>query len=250
MLGEVVATAVGAEHRHDPVAPATGGPAGNARLTAWVGLLLLAAFAVEGGTLLSLHGLLTVHLVVGAFLVPVALVKTATTGWRILRYYVGDARYRAAGPPPLLLRLLGPLVVVTALAVLGSGLALVAVGAGGRRDAFISFGGFSLTALTLHKATFVLWFAATAAHVLARTVPALQLATGRVGAAVVPGAGARLGVVAGTVVAGVVAGALLVHLGGWHGGFQGDFRDGFPDGRHDGAAVTNAPGTAAALHTR
>src|SRR5206468_8010135 len=64
--------------------------------------------------------------------------------------------YRRAGPPPLLLRLLGPLVVLTSLAVLGTGLALIAHGSkeGGRLG---SFAGFRLGALTLHKAAFVLW---------------------------------------------------------------------------------------------
>lgn len=224
MFSDVLASATGAAHRHDPATPTSGGPAGNARLTAWTGLVLLAAFAVETLTLVSLRELLTVHLFVGAFLVPLSLVKTATTGWRILRYYGGDRHYRAAGPPPLLLRLLGPLVVVTALAVLGSGLALVAVGDSGRWQSFASVGGFAVTPLLVHKATFVLWLGATGLHVLARTIPALQLAAGRVSAGSVPGGLARMLVIGATLAAGVVAGVLLVHLGGWHGGFRTDFQ--------------------------
>src|SRR5947209_6114801 len=124
-VADVVATAIGREHRDDPVRPGSGGPAGNARLTAWLGLLLLAAFLVECATLVSLHRLVAVHIFVGAMLVPLALVKTATTGWRMIGYYAGNADYRRAGPPPLLLRLLGPLVVLSSLAVLGTGLALL-----------------------------------------------------------------------------------------------------------------------------
>ena len=52
--------------------PRTGGPAGNARLTAWTGLVLLVLFLVEGVTLLSLDSLVGVHILIGAALVPVA----------------------------------------------------------------------------------------------------------------------------------------------------------------------------------
>lgn len=43
VLNDVVTTAIGAAHRDDSVEPRSGGPAGNARLTAWAGLFLLAA---------------------------------------------------------------------------------------------------------------------------------------------------------------------------------------------------------------
>jgi len=125
---EVVGTAVGRARRADPVLPRTGGPAGNARLTAWIGLGLLIAFLAELVTLLDVTGLISWHIVIGVLLVPPALAKTATTGWRILRYYTGNRAYRQAGPPPLLLRLLGPVVVLTTLTVLGTGLVLIAVG--------------------------------------------------------------------------------------------------------------------------
>src|SRR3954453_16080559 len=152
-VAEVVSTAVGHSHRTDPVRPRTGGPAGNARLTAWLGVLLLVAFVVECVTLMSLDGMLSAHVFVGALLVPLALAKTATTSWRMLRYYFGNADYRRAGPPPLLLRLLGPLVVITSLAVLGTGLALIALG-DSSRVAIAGVAGFRLDAVMLHKAAF------------------------------------------------------------------------------------------------
>ncbi len=127
-LTDVVASATGRLRREDPTLPRTGGPAGNAALTAWIGLALLLLFLAELLTLLDVTGLISWHIVIGVLLVPPALVKTATTGWRILRYYTGHPAYRQAGPPPLLLRLLGPLVVLTTLAVLGSGLVLIAIG--------------------------------------------------------------------------------------------------------------------------
>ncbi len=103
----------------------TGGPAGNARLTAWTGLVLLVLLLAELVTLLDVRGLITWHVAVGVLLIPPALLKTGSTGWRIIRYYTGSRPYRHAGPPPLLLRVLGPLVVLFTLAVLGSGVALI-----------------------------------------------------------------------------------------------------------------------------
>jgi hypothetical protein len=125
---EYVDEALGRTARRDPIVGTTGGPAGNARLTAWTGVLLLVLFAAELLTLADLRGLISWHLVIGALLIPPALLKTATTGWRILRYYTGREPYRVAGPPPLLLRVLGPLVVAATLAVLGTGILLVVFG--------------------------------------------------------------------------------------------------------------------------
>ncbi|WP_138734092.1 hypothetical protein [Modestobacter excelsi] len=44
---ELVDEAAGRSHRSDAVTGRTGGPAGNARLTAWTGLLLLVLFLAE-----------------------------------------------------------------------------------------------------------------------------------------------------------------------------------------------------------
>lgn len=70
---DLLAAAAGAVHRGDLARSPGVGPAGNARLTAWTGLLLLALFAVEGFTLLSLGAMITVHIVIGALLVPLLL---------------------------------------------------------------------------------------------------------------------------------------------------------------------------------
>jgi hypothetical protein len=213
-VAEVVATALGREHREDPDVGRTGGPAGNARLTAWVGLLLLIALLVEVGTLLSLGSLIEVHIVVGVLIVALVLLKTASTGWRMLRYYLGNPAYRRAGPPPLLLRLLGPLVVVGVLAVLGTGLALIALG---RRShsALITIVGFRVDAITLHQAAFLLFLAVTIPHVLTRTIPALQIAMGKVRTtAGIHGRVSRGMSVVATLAAGAVAAALVVGFSG------------------------------------
>ncbi len=210
-IRDLVNTAAGVAHRADPAQGRSGGPSGNARLTAWVGLVLLALFLVEGVTLLSLHQLISVHLLVGTLLVPVALLKTATTGWRMFRYYTGHPAYRIAGPPPLVLRLLGPLVVLSALAVLGSGLALVALGTDGSFEPLLSVGPLQVSALTVHQASFAAWLVIVGLHVLARTIPALQLTSRRGHPRAPSGAFARGAVVAVTLVVGLVAGVAVVH---------------------------------------
>ena len=58
-------------------------------------------------------------------LIPPVLLKIGSTGWRFVRYYRGSPAYRRKGPPPALLRLLGPVVVILTVGVLASGVALV-----------------------------------------------------------------------------------------------------------------------------
>lgn len=201
-LREAVDEAIGRSARPDPVGPATGGPAGNARLTAWTGLVLLVLLAAEGVTLLDVRGLIGWHVVIGTLLIPPALLKTATTGWRIVLYYRGVAAYRAAGPPPMPLRVLGPVVVASTLAVLGSGVLVVLLGPESGRG---RVWGTPFSALFLHQASFAVWIAATTLHVLGRAVPALNIITGRVTRRRVAGRLARMTVL-------VLASALAVWL--------------------------------------
>jgi hypothetical protein len=132
----------------------TDGPAQNLRLTALTGVVLLVLLAVEGFTLISLRSMLSVHIFVGVLVVPVVLLKLGSTGYRFFRYYTHRADYVRAGPPSLPLRLLGPIVVLATLALLGTGLALIAVRPG------------SGSVLLLHKASFVVWLGALGLHVL------------------------------------------------------------------------------------
>jgi hypothetical protein len=184
-------------------------------LTSWTGLVLLALLAVEGATLLALGRMLGVHILVGTLVVPAVLLKSATTGWRVVRYYTGDQDYVQAGPPPVVLRLLGPLVVVTSLAVLGTGLALIAMGSGGLRPLGAAAGAH-VSMVTLHQVSFVAWFAVLTLHVLGRTVPALRVVSGR-GAtsrsvAGGPGRAAALGF---ALAIGLVAGVLVLDASTW-----------------------------------
>jgi hypothetical protein len=215
MASDTVDEAVGRSRRPDPVVGAAGGPAGNARLTAWTGAMLLVLLAVEGVTVLDIHGLITWHIAVGIVLIPPVLLKTASTGWRILRYYTGSRPYRQAGPPPMPLRVLGPLVVVATLAVLASGTVLIVIGPAASRRPLPGTAGSALDAVMIHKATFLVWLGVTAPHVLGRLVPALRL-TLPSRAAAVPGGFWRVGAILFTMAAAVVAaGLVLAAVGPW-----------------------------------
>ncbi len=137
----------------------------NARLTAMTAAALLVLLAVEGVTVLRVHSLLWLHVLIGTALVPPVLLKIGSTGYRFVRYYRGSPAYRRKGPPPLVLRVLGPLLVATTLTVLGSGIALMFVAASARQSL-----------LLLHKASFVVWFAAMVFHVLGHLVETARLA--------------------------------------------------------------------------
>jgi hypothetical protein len=131
-----------------------GGVAGNERLTALAGLVLFLLLAAEGVTILSIDALVTAHVVIGMLVTAVVGLKLLSTGWRFTRYYRGDVRFRAAGPPQPFMRLLAPVLVALTGAVLGTGIVLALVGPD------------SGPWLLLHKASFVLWFAVTSLHVL------------------------------------------------------------------------------------
>lgn len=131
-------------------------PAGNARLTAAVGLLLLVPAAIEGATvLLGVHTFMSVHVFVGLALLPVVLLKLAATGWRFLRYYTRSRPYVAQGPPQIAMRLLAPLFIAVTVVLFGSGIAMGLLH------------GHSLqVARTLHGPASVLWLGLLGVHVL------------------------------------------------------------------------------------
>jgi hypothetical protein len=137
----------------------------NARLTAMTAAVLLVLLAVEGVTLLRVHSLLWLHVFLGTALVPPVLLKIGSTCYRFARYYLGAPAYRRKGPPPPVLRVLGPLVVIATLTLLGSGIVLMFVGVGSRQPW-----------LLLHKASFVIWFAAMVFHVLGHLLETARLA--------------------------------------------------------------------------
>lgn len=104
------------------------GVIGNERLTALVSLLLLMLIIVELVTSAFLYIWLPAHTIVGVLLAGPLLVKMSSTGWRFLRYYTRAPAYVRRGPPPLVLRVLGPVLLVTTVVMVGSGIGLVVIG--------------------------------------------------------------------------------------------------------------------------
>lgn len=132
-----------------------GGTDGNERLTAATAVVLMALLAVEGVTIIEMRPLLTVHLFVGLALIPPIGLKLASTGYRFVRYYGGNLRYRRKGPPPAVLRAIAPIVVVTSVTVFASGVWLLLAGPHSRD-----------TVLPIHKVSFIVWGVFTGIHVL------------------------------------------------------------------------------------
>jgi hypothetical protein len=146
-----------------PSAADISGPEGNERLTAITGAILLVLFAAEGLTILSVSRLLYWHYLIGFILVGPICVKLASTIYRFARYYTGDAAYRRKGPPLPLLRVLGPFVALSTIAVMTTGILLAIDG----DSPLIKVAGRSLSLLMLHKLSFIAWAAIMTVHVLA-----------------------------------------------------------------------------------
>lgn len=178
----------GLGHHADP------GVTGNARLTGMTAVMLFVLLGIEGLTILGIHRLLSWHLFVGFVLIPPVLLKMASTGYRFVRYYTGNRRYRLAGPPLPLLRLIAPVVVASTVVLFVTGVELWLFGR--------QFGGVWLRA---HQLSFIIWFAATGVHVLGYLVRAPLLAVGdfRPGMAV-PGGAARRYAVGAALLLGLV----------------------------------------------
>lgn len=191
-------------HGAGAVAPASGadGVEGNSRLTATVGVLLLVLLFAEGLTILSIRGLITLHLFLGLLLVPPVLLKVVTTTYRFARYYTHAAAYVHRGPPRPLLRLIGPVLIAVTAVLLGTGVWLIVVGPD-----------HSGLALLAHKASFVVWFALMTIHVLAHVRETVVLAARDARRPdplrPAPGRGIRAGAVALALVAGVALGAIV-----------------------------------------
>jgi hypothetical protein len=184
----------------------TGGVAGNARLTGAVAVALLILLAAEGVTIPFIGQLLGPHMFIGLLLVPPVALKLASTGYRFARYYTHDEPYVRKGPPPLALRLLAPGVVLTTLAVFGTGIALLFTGPPSGTLGFA------------HKLSFIAWVALMTLHVLGHLLELPRLASAdwrRHGPreARLAGAGMRASALAMAIVAGVALGFLALSAG-------------------------------------
>ena len=181
--------------------------AGNARLTGMLGAVIFVLLFVEGLTILSVDRLMWLHAFVGMLLVAFAGAKIGTTSYRFARYYRGQGEYVRKGPPPIVLRILGPVVTATTVAVLATGIGTLLV----RRSHWLGLA---------HKASFIVWFGAMSLHVLGHALetPALALADGhRNRRTEAPGAATRIAVLVAVTVAGVGLAVLSLRwVQHWH----------------------------------
>ena len=135
-----------------------GGTDGNERLTAATAAVLLVLLALEGLTLLGIHQYLRPHIFLGLLLIPPIMLKLASTGWKMTRYYRGSREYVRRGPPAQLIRVvIAPVLVVSTISLFATGIAAAALGQRG-------------LLLGLHKLSFIVWFGAMSIHVLTRAL--------------------------------------------------------------------------------
>jgi hypothetical protein len=216
--GDVQAMTLPRKYQNErPVPPGRGrhalrmGVEANARLTASTALVLLILLAAEGVTVLQIRPLLTMHVFVGMLLVPPVLVKLSSTLWRFAKYYLGSADYREKGPPPTMLRVLGPFVALLTIVVFASGILLLL----GPESLRIQF-------LLVHKVSFFLWFACMTVHVLGHIGDTAKLATkdwsSRARLAVAGSRSRRRVLSVSLVVGTVLAFVTIPHVGPWFAG--------------------------------
>jgi hypothetical protein len=178
------------------------GADGNERLTAMTGAVLLVLIVAELVTTASLRTLLSVHVIVGVLLAGPLVAKLGSTGYRFLRYYTRSPAYVRRGPPYLALRVLAPLLVVTTLVLLGSGIGLVVVGPG--QESLM---------LRLHALSTLIWLPLLAIHAVAYSPRVPRLVAddwSTLPAVPSPGRGIRLGVNLGALLGGGIAAMLLL----------------------------------------
>lgn len=136
------------------------GPEGNEILTSAAAVVLVGLLVAEGITIVHMRGLLSAHMFIGLVLIGPVLLKLGSTGYRMVSYYAGSRVYRAKGPPLLPLRLMAPVLVASTVAVLASGVLLLAAGHK------------SGPLLTIHKVSFIVFGVLLAVHLGARTLSA------------------------------------------------------------------------------
>jgi hypothetical protein len=187
-----------------------GGTSGNEILTSATAAVLTLLLLAEGVTVIRMNGLVTVHMFIGMVLIPPVLLKLGSTGYRFARYYTGTRAYVDKGPPYLPLRLLAPVLVVATIALLGTGVVLMADGR------------WSDTVMFFHKLSFIVWGVVFGIHFLVyvpRVWRSLRMDWKRARRHAVPGSSWRGMLVAASVGGGLaLALALLSTMQAFHGG--------------------------------
>ena len=189
----------------------TADPQGNEKLTAMTGAILLVLFAAEVVTTLLMGSLFGLHFFLGMLLIGPVCLKVGSTLWRFIRYYTGSQPYVRRGPPATLQRVLGPVLILTSLAVLGSGVMLAVSGP-------------DLSWQKIHQRSFYLWLLVVIVHLVAYVPKLPHLLASRPVDRAIHALGAsrmRWLLLAGSVVAGLILAILTYHLrarwGSWGG---------------------------------
>jgi hypothetical protein len=186
--------------------PAAANVTGNARITGALGAAIFVLLFFEGLTILRVQQYMVWHVFIGTMLIAFVIAKTASTMYRFFRYYTGQRDYVDKGAPPIILRALGPVITVTTVAVLATG-----IGALLADSRWLNLA---------HKAAFVVWFGAATLHVLGHALetPALAFADWRRSRRrQAPGGVARLALLAAALVGGLSVGVLSTRwVHHWH----------------------------------
>jgi hypothetical protein len=205
----------------------SGGAEGNERLTAMTGTVLLILLAVECYTILRIGRLLTLHVFLGMLLLGPLTLKAGSVLYRFARYYTRSEPYRRKGPPAPLLRVIGPVIMLSTACVFGSGIMLAVTGpSDGPPSGW----------LVVHRISFFAWTFFIAIHVLAYLprLPRLLAAEARGAYAregetggyapagrharrameVLGARGTRTALLTASLLAGLVIALLTVHLAG------------------------------------
>jgi hypothetical protein len=180
----------------------TASPAGNAKLTAITGAVLLILFSAEVVTTLLLGSLFGLHFFLGMLLIGPVCLKIGSTVWRFCRYYLGSEPYVRRGPPPMLQRVLGPALIITSAGVLGTGVLLALTGP-------------DLRLQKLHQYFFLLWLITVIIHVvhyLPRLPELLASHPAERALRAATGSRARWLLLAGSIIGGLVLALLTYHL--------------------------------------
>ena len=118
------------------------------------------------------------HLFLGLLLLGPVLLKMSSTGYRFVRYY-RQPSLPTEGAARVILRAIGPMLVLSTVGVLATGGILLFVGPS-----------HSSPGLLLHKATFIVWIGFMSLHVLGH-LPGVAKAVGITREADEPRPGAR-----------------------------------------------------------
>jgi hypothetical protein len=186
------------------------------------GAVLLVLLAVECYTILRIGRLLTLHIFLGMLLLGPLTLKAGSVLYRFARYYTRSEPYRRKGPPALLLRVIGPVIMLSTACVFGSGIMLAVTGPGNgpwltvHRISFIAWASF----ITIHVLTYV-WRLPRLLAAEARGASAAEDETGgdvgtrrhaRRAMEVLGARGTRLALLTASLLAGLVIALLTVHL--------------------------------------